>query len=77
MTTVTWIALADRKPEQNQKVLVCAGKMVTAATYEAVPWPNESPWWMACEWSGIEWDFNFMDHEVTHWAPLPEPAISE
>lgn len=75
-TTVTWIALADRMPDNGQKVLVFAGRTVTAATYE-VGWMGLPDRWCTCGGWGqdFEWDFDVKD--ITHWALLPEPPAEQ
>lgn len=68
---MNWISLIDRKPVQDQKVLISAGKIVTAAEVDI----NSSAdiWWDQCEVCGYDRDWTFEVKDITHWMPLPEP----
>lgn len=63
-----WIKCSDRLPPlQEKEYLVCAGDDV------------DIYWWKHFRTTGRikEWDWNdrdgFLDFEVTHWMPLPNP----
>lgn len=70
-----WIDITKRKPEHGQKVIVSAGDIVTAAIADTSFYDDGNIWWDGCGFRGHEWDFDFEPNEVTHWAPIPQPAM--
>ena len=65
-----WIDIRVQEPVHNQRILVCANGVVTAATYESLPLGYM---FSSCGWNGYEWNFDFNDEDVTDWMPLPAP----
>lgn len=78
MNQVQWILVSDRLPPLDHGVLVFAkGFGVTCASrWTWVSSCPESNWrWDGHLFSGYtgEWEFDFQDSDVTHWAELPQP----
>lgn len=83
---VYWRAIADEMPLKGQGVLVTNGKLVTVAQWERYPeyvlcdmrkrGDAKTGWWSSYGWDGWEWNFDFDDEEISHWASLPLPPES-
>ena len=72
-TPVKWVPLNTALPTVGQKVLITNGKVVTAAEYRG----GEVVTWYGCELSGYEWDWEFDEDSITHWAELPDVPSKE
>lgn len=59
---------------KDTPILVSDGTYVVAATIDTEPLgPERRLWVRSYGFWGYEWDWEFMDNELTHWATLPEP----
>ena len=74
MSTVKWILISEQLPPLGLGILITNGVMVTAAERRTI-FPEGKWYFDGCEFGGYEWDFNFSDNEITHWAVLPEPPV--
>ena len=78
-----WISIKDKEPPKNHLVLITDGKVIVVSFWEnrhdagpeapkrfAVPiWEGHG---FGFDESPVDWAWNFEDHEITHWMPLPE-----
>ena len=65
-----WKDIQKELPEKGVGVLVTDGKIVTSAEL-AEPFRLVNLRWTGHEYSGYEWEFDFNEHNITHWMPLP------
>ena len=68
-----WIDIKKTKPIDNQQVLITNGNMVTAAEADFTLFNNGCISWRGCEFDGYDWEWDFDEESITHWAPLPDP----
>jgi len=67
---MNWTRIKDRLPELNVGVLITDGKVIVAA--ERTDFGGGRLWWTGHGFGGDEWEFDFMDDDITHWTALPE-----
>ena len=55
-----WISVKDRLPCEQEYVLIFDG------TYQIDRLIDDN------DYPGLSWEYNFDNHNITHWMPLPE-----
>lgn len=62
-----WISVKDRFPDDNIGVLITDGESICTAKWV------DNYLWTSYGFGGYDWDFDFMESQITYWMPLPEP----
>jgi hypothetical protein len=70
---MTWIPFTEQHPPQGVGILVTDGSLVTCAEFHGMNHRLMGPDLSGHKFGGIEWEFEFHERNITHWAPLPEP----
>jgi len=76
---MTWISFTEQHPPEYVGILVTNGQIVTCAKFCGMlpiklgdaDWPT----FTGHGFSGYEWEFDFDERKITHWALLPEPPV--
>lgn len=66
---IEWIPVAERSPEETQKVLVFWWEN-SEPMMDTAFWQKDARHFAANHWIGME-------DKITHWIPLPEPPKAE
>lgn len=60
-------------PPEHLMVLITDGKVMTCAARKQFLKNNPSAYyWMPYAHTGTEWDWDFTEKDITHWANLPD-----
>ena len=68
-----WIDIKKQKPTEGQEVLITTGRIVIAAVADFNVYDSGRIMWDGCHFSGYEWEWDFNEEDITHWAPMPKP----
>ena len=73
---IKWIAIEDQKPPGDTPVLISAGEIVTAAQFDYDTQSSRYEYFLTgVGFGGYDWDWDFHESAVTHWAVMPHSAI--
>ena len=68
-----WIDIKVKEPEQDRPILITDGEVIVSARYKKYKIADKDIFcFNEVGFSGCEWEWDFSEHSITHWAELPE-----
>lgn len=76
---INWIAIKDKPLPENKPVLIFvqSDKLITIARVYVSPGKSKSKHLTLVGAAGHEWEWDFAETDITHWAELPAPPSTE